>query len=85
MSCKRMLSILTMLLLVTAGTAGAALTPRVPGNAKLVDVPVTLGSAGSSGSSSCFPIRLSSRGRDQALLGNGFVRLVGEAIGIQSS
>lgn len=166
MSCKRMHSILTIVLLVTAGTvsagiasagiASAAQTPRVPSGAKLVDVtitfpqteprkpvrraitspravagliraadalkapppgnfvcpmfmilepsltvvfkagragpalaqaqlPVSLGTAGSSGSSRCFPIHFSSRGREQSLLGNGFVRLVGRTIGVQLS
>ena len=153
---KRMLSILTTALLVTAGTASAAQTPRVPSGTRLVDVtvtfpqtkphrpvrraikspravaeliraadalkippsgnfvcpmfmilepsltvtfragpagpalaqaqlPVSLGTAGSSGSSRCFPIHFSSRGREQSLLGNSFVRLVGRTIGVQLS
>lgn len=44
-------------------------------------VGVASGSRGSSGSSACFPIHFSSRGRVQALVGNGFVRLVGRLIG----
>ncbi len=151
-----MLSILTTVLLVTAGTASAAQTARVPSGVKVVDVkitfpqtkprkpvsrsitsphavaeliraadalktpspgnfvcpmfmilepsltvvfragpagptlaqaqlPVSLGTAGASGSSRCFPIHFSSRGREQSLLGNGFVRRVGRTIGVQLS
>jgi hypothetical protein len=44
-------------------------------------VEVTLGKHGSSGLSPCFPIRFSGRGHSQALVGGGFVRLIGSLIG----
>ncbi len=44
-------------------------------------VDVSLGSHGSSGSSVCFPIRFSSGSAQTALIGNGFVRLIGGLIG----
>jgi hypothetical protein len=42
---------------------------------------VTLGTHGSSGSSSCFPIRFSAHGVQTPLIGNSFVRLMGGLIG----
>jgi hypothetical protein len=44
-------------------------------------VGVVLGTAGSSASNPCFPIRLTSGGHTQALVGNGFVRMTGRLIG----
>ena len=48
-------------------------------------VQVTLGRRGTSGSSYCFPILFSGAGRNQRLVGNGYVRLVGRLIGTNIS
>ncbi len=61
------------LALVYRGAHGAALATLM--------VQVTLGSAGHSGSSPCFPIRFSRSGHERLLLGNGFVRMVGRLLG----
>ena len=44
-------------------------------------VAVTLGTHGYSGASACFPIHFTSRGHNQALVGNSFVRKIGSLIG----
>lgn len=48
-------------------------------------VAVALGTHGASGSSACFPIHFSSRRHSEALIGNGFVRLVGRLVGTSIS
>lgn len=48
-------------------------------------VAVSLGTHGASGSSACFPIHFSSRGHSEALIGNGFVRLIGRLVGTSIS
>lgn len=55
-------------------------------NAKGVEVAeataqVTLGSKGDDGTSPCFPIRLVMGGKSSALLGNGWIRMMGRMIG----
>jgi hypothetical protein len=44
-------------------------------------VQVVNGTKGDSGSSSCFPIRFTSAGKGQSLLGNSFVRMMGRLLG----
>jgi hypothetical protein len=44
-------------------------------------VQVVGGTKGDSGSSACFPIRFTSAGKGQSLLGNGFVRMMGRMLG----
>lgn len=48
-------------------------------------VQVRTGTQGDSGSSSCFPIRLTARGVQTPLIGNSFVRLMGGLIGTRIS
>ena len=44
-------------------------------------VQVVDGTKGDSGSSACFPIRFSSAGKGESLLGNSFVRMMGRLLG----
>lgn len=44
-------------------------------------VQVVDGTKGDSGSSACFPIRFTSAGKGQSLLGNSFVRMMGRLLG----
>jgi hypothetical protein len=44
-------------------------------------VQVVAGTKGDSGSSDCFPIRFTSAGKGQSLLGNSFVRMMGRLLG----
>jgi len=48
-------------------------------------VEVALGSKGSSGSNACFPISFTAGGRTEALLGEGYVRLMGRLLGVTIS
>jgi hypothetical protein len=61
---------LTVVFRNSSGTAVAEVTVQV------VD-----GTKGDSGSSACFPIRFSSAGKGEALLGNSFVRMIGRLLG----
>ena len=60
-----------------AGPAGPALAQA--------QVQVRTGTQGDSGSSSCWPIRLTARVVQTPLIGNSFVRLMGGLIGVQIS
>jgi hypothetical protein len=44
-------------------------------------VQVVDGTKGDSGSSACFPIRFTSAGKGESLLGNSFVRMIGRLLG----
>ncbi|HUY58384.1 MAG TPA: hypothetical protein VMV16_01620 [Solirubrobacteraceae bacterium] len=79
--CPMMMVILGPVLTVVFKAGGAGSNPALA----QAQVQVRTGTQGDSGSSSCFPIRLTARGVQTPLIGNSFVRLMGGLIGVQIS
>lgn len=71
--CPMIMRIGPVLTVVFRNAAGAALATAT--------VDVAQGSKGDSGSSYCFPIHFASAGQATALIGNGWVRLIGRLAG----
>lgn len=71
--CPMIMRLGPQLTVVFRNSSGAALAEET--------VQVVDGTKGDSGSSACFPIRFTSAGKGQSLLGNGFVRMMGRMLG----